>query len=333
MNNNNNFANEFITKLYGKLDQKELEIILNELYVFSSNYDIKEKSTDITLYNDFIPQFYNTFFVSKQINGIKTSTLEIYNNCLKDFFAYVNKPIQNIATDDIRKYLYYLENVKKISKRTLDQRRLIINSFFEWSTNEEYIPINPCKKITRIKFEEKSRVPLTDIEMEKIRYACKNLRDKTLLEFLYSTGCRVQEVVNLNINDLDLKKKEVVVFGKGSQYRTVYLNARVLVLLEKYLSSRYDDNPALFVSLRKPHQRIKKGCIEKIIKTIGMDSEIGRNIFPHLIRHTTATNALNRGMDVTEVKEMLGHKKIETTMIYAKISNVNLKQHHEKFIV
>lgn len=327
------FTTEFATKLYGKLGSEELDLVLKELYVFASNYNIEEKVTEIVPYNGYLPECYKKFFISKQINGVKKTSLESYNECLKDFFRYTNKSLNEIQTDDIRAFLYYLENVRKVSKCTQDCRRLILNSFFGWCKNEGYISTNPCAKINRIRFEPNIRQPLSNIELERVRYACDNLRDKTLLEFFYSTGCRVQEVVNLNVTDINFEKNEVIVYGKGGKYRTVFLNAKAIVLLEKYIESRQDDNPALFVSLRKPYQRIKKGAMERIIRNIGYKAGIDRNIFPHLIRHTTATTALNRGMDVTEVKEMLGHKKIETTMIYAKVSQINLKQNHERYIV
>ena len=327
------FTKEFATKLYGKIGAEELDVVLKELYVFSTNYNIEEKTRELIPYGGYLPECYKSYFITKQINGIKESSLIQYDNCLKDFFAYVNKALKEIETNDIRAYLHYLETTRKCQKCTLDSRRLIINGFFEWCTTEEYINTNPCKKISSIKFEPKIRQPLSDLELERVRYACECVRDKALLEFLYSTGCRVSEVVNLNISDINFESGEVIVFCKGEKYRTVFLNARVRILLEKYLQSRNDTNEALFVSLRKPHQRIKKSAMELILRKLGEKAGIERNIFPHLIRHTTATTSLNRGMDVTEVKEMLGHKKIETTMIYAKVSKINLKQNHQKFIV
>lgn len=174
---------------------------------------------------------------------------------------------------------------------------------------------------------------MTAIELEQLRNACATTRDKAMVEFLYSTGCRVTEIVNINKSDVNFETKEVVLFGKGNKHRTSYLNARAELALKNYLDSRDDDNDALFVSDRHPHNRLKKNAIEKRIGQLGKIAQIERKIFPHLIRHTTATNGLNRGMKVEEVQKMLGHENISTTMIYAKVAENTVKLNHTKCIV
>lgn len=226
-----------------------------------------------------------------------------------------------------------VQTQRGISNRSLDARRTVINAFFEWCCNEEYINRNPCRNIKKIKYEEKERKPLSSIELEELRNACVTLRDKALFELLYSTGCRVSEVVNLNKADVNFETKEVVLFGKGNKHRISYINARAEIALKNYLNSRNDDNKALFVSDRKPHKRLSKFGIEKRIGQLGELAGIERRIFPHLIRHTTATDGLNRGMGVEEVQAILGHENIATTMIYAKVSKNNVKLHHTKCIV
>lgn len=328
------FAMNFASSLQGKLPPEDVNVVLRELNNYSATFDIQRRNIKIFQpYQPHLPDCYNRYFIAKQINGVQNSSLSAYDECLQDFFKYVNKPLNEIDVEDIRSYLHYLETVRNLSKRTLDGRRLIINGFLEWCKNEQIIESNQCRRIAPIKYNSKPRQPLTDMELEEIRYACKRLRDKAILEFFYSTGCRVSEVVALNKQDINFATGEVMVFGKGGTYRIVYLNARVVVLLRKYLESRTDCNDALFVACREPYQRLKKSAMESILRNLGHDADIGRNVFPHLIRHTTATDALGRGMDVTEVKEMLGHKKLETTMIYAKPSQVNLKHNHRKYIV
>lgn len=328
-----NFAKEFMTHLNGKVSDDELAVILRELEVFSGNYDIQKKETALVEYTPQIPECYKVYMISKKIEGLSEETLKTYDLYLKDFFLSINKELTNITTNDIRAYLYTYQQVHGVSNRTMDGKRLVINTFFEWCRDEGYINKNPCKQIHPIKYEAKPREPLTGIELELVRDACKTYREKAIIETLYSTGCRVTELVRLQKTDVDFQKGEVYLFGKGNKHRTSYINAKAEVALKKYLFTRMDDNPALFVSERKPHQGLKKTSIEKIVREIGERSGIGRRVFPHLIRHTTATDALRRGMTLPELQELYGHVKPETTMIYAKTCNESVKYNHRRFIV
>lgn len=327
------FAKEFVSKLNGKLSDNDLKLVLQELELFSYNYDIKDKCTDITVYDDIVPSCYKIYVVSKKIEGLSKETLKIYDIHLKDFFTYIGKPLKEITANDIRVYLYQLQNRRNISNHSLDERRVIINTFLEWCKNEDYISKNPCRQIQPIRYETKQREPLSAIELELVRYNCESIRERALIELFYSTGCRVSEMVNLNIDDIDFTTGEVHLFGKGNKHRTSYLNAKAEVALRKYLATRHDINNALIVSNRSPHQRLSKSGIERIIRLIGDRANIGRNLYPHLIRHTTATDALNRGMSVTEVQKILGHEKLDTTMIYAKVSQDSVKHNHKKYIM
>lgn len=220
--------------------------------------------------------------------------------------------------------------ILKNRKRKENSMETIISSCItvEWAANEGYIGSNPCRNIKPIKFERPQRKPLTGIELEMLRNACTSLKDKAIVEMFYSTGCRVTELERLDITDVDFQKKEVYLFGKGNKHRTSYLNAKAELAIRNYLSSRNDNNPALFVSDREPHNRIKKAAIEKRVRKLGETSGIGRRVYPHLIRHTIATDGLDRGMPVEEVQQILGHVNIATTMIYAEVSKANVKNDH-----
>lgn len=327
------FVNEFISSLSGDFDEDILSVLFKKLTVFVNKYEIKPVETSIAIYTDYLPECYQVYFVTRKIEGMSMKSLELYDLYLKDFFRQINKPIKNITTNDIRVYLYKVQTQRGLSNRSLDSRRTIINAFFEWCCNEEYVDRNPCRTIKKIKYETKERKPLTAIELEQLRNACATARDKAMVEFLYSTGCRVTEIVNINKSDVNFETKEVVLFGKGNKHRTSYLNARAELALKNYLDSRDDNNDALFVSDRHPHNRLKKNAIEKRIGQLGEIAQIERKIFPHLIRHTTATNGLNRGMKVEEVQKMLGHENISTTMIYAKVAENTVKLNHTKCIV
>ena len=327
------FVNEFMAVLSNKLTEDALSIVYQSLTLFVSNYEISERNTEVVPYTGYLPECYETYFVTRKIEGMSMKSLELYNLVLKDFFFKLNKEISKISTNDIRVYLYKNQQERNLSNSTLDTKRTIIHAFFEWAANEGYIGSNPCRNIKPIKYERPKRKPLTGIELEKVRNACDNLKDKALLELFYSTGCRVTEMERLDISDIDFQTKEVLLFGKGDKHRISYLNAKAEIATKNYLDSRNDNEEALFVSDRKPYGRLKKPAIEKRIRVLGEKSGIGRRLYPHLIRHTTATDGLDRGMPVEEVQQILGHVNIATTMIYAEVSRANVKNNHRKCIV
>lgn len=331
-----NFANEFVSKLDGKISDEALRTVLQELQVFASNYDINQRETHVVPYQSNIPDCYRVYMVAKKIEGMSPESMKTYNFYLTDFFEHINRPFEQVTTNDIRIYLYETQKRTGISNRTLDGKRLVINTFMDWCWKEGYIPNNPCASIKPIKFEEKPREPLSNMELEIVRDACENYRDKAMIELFYSTGCRLSEMVNLKISDIDFASKEVHLFGKGSKHRTSYLNAKAEYMLKKYFElERPKDSisDSVFVIFRKPYNGMQKGSIYARVKAIQKRSGIERSLFPHLLRHTMATTALNRGMNVAEVKEILGHEKLDTTMIYAKISHDSVKFNHKRYII
>ena len=331
-----NFANEFVSKLDGKISDEALRTVLQELQVFASNYDINQRETHVVPYQSNIPDCYRVYMVAKKIEGMSPESMKTYNFYLTDFFEHINRPFEQVTTNDIRIYLYETQKRTGISNRTLDGKRLVINTFMDWCWKEGYIPNNPCASIKPIKVEEKPREPLSNMELEIVRDACENYRDKAMIELFYSTGCRLSEMVNLKISDIDFTSKEVHLFGKGSKHRTSYLNAKAEYMLKKYFElerPKESISDSVFVIFRKPYNEMHKESIYARIKAIQKRSGIERSLFPHLLRHTMATDALNRGMNVAEVKEILGHEKLDTTMIYAKISHDSVKFNHKRYIV
>lgn len=331
-----NFANEFVSKLDGKISDEALRTVLQELQVFASNYDINQRETHVVPYQSNVPDCYRVYMVAKKIEGMSPESMKTYNFYLTDFFEHINRPFEQVTTNDIRIYLYETQKRTGVSNRTLDGKRLVINTFMDWCWKEGYIPNNPCASIKPIKFEEKPREPLSNMELEIVRDACENYRDKAMIELFYSTGCRLSEMVNLKISDIDFTSKEVHLFGKGSKHRTSYLNAKAEYMLKKYFElerPKESISDSVFVIFRKPYNEMHKESIYARVKAIQKRSGIERSLFPHLLRHTMATDALNRGMNVAEVKEILGHEKLDTTMIYAKISHDSVKFNHKRYIV
>lgn len=310
---------------------REIEI---KIEMILSNYEIEKRKTDIVPYTPKLPETVEIFIVSKKIAGLSEKTLYLYLIVLTDFFRTINKDPEKITANDIRIYLYQYQKDHGVSNRTLDGRRTIICSYFNWMASEEYICKNPAINIQPIKYERRHKRAMSQLDLEKVRLACRTKREKAIVEMLYSTGCRVTELERLNISDVNFETKEVTLFGKGSKHRTSYLNAKAEVALKDYLSSRTDDNPALFVYERKPYDRLKKAGIEFMIrKMMERTSGVTTHVTPHIFRHTTATTALDRGMSIVDVSRLLGHTRVETTMEYITTNSDSVKNNHHNCIV
>ena len=299
-----------------------------------SNYEVEERKTEIIPYGSDIPETVQNYIVSKKISGLSEKTLYLYLIVLTDFFRTVCKKPEKVTANDIRVYLYQYQKEHGISNRTLDCKRTIICSYFNWMASEEYIIRNPAINMHPIKYERKHKRAMSQLDLERVRLACETKREKAIVEVLYSTGCRVTELERLNISDVNFETKEVMLFGKGSKHRTSYLNAKAEVALKDYLSIRTDDNPALFVYNRKPYGRLKKSGIEFLIrKMMKRTSGITTHVTPHIFRHTTATTALDRGMSIVDVSKLLGHTRIETTMEYITTNSDSVKNNHHNCVI
>lgn len=327
------FANEVVVKLIGKIPDEELGIIREAIITTLSNYEIDGRETAMALYESFVPKFYEIYLAQLRINGRSLGTIKTYNFHLINFFVQLQCPLNELTQSDIYRYLYWLQQKGSISNRTLDHIRVIINTFLEWSYANEYIPNNPCKNIPPIKYIEKQREPLTDIELELVRDCCKTYREHAIVEVLYSTGCRVSELVDLKVSDIDFNTKAVTILGKGGKYRVSFISARAELMLRKYLSTRNDNNPSLIVTERKPIRALSKVGLEKIIGDIGERAGLKNRLTPHVLRHTFATNLVKRGAKLEDVQKLLGHEKPSTTMIYTKIDMDKIRFEHERYIL
>ena len=329
------FKNQFTLSLAAIYPTDDVETILRKLDTVAYNYDFSRKETSVAVYNSEMPEMVKTYLVCKKVEGLSDQTIYNYGNALRKFFFTVQKQPEQITPNDIRVYLYQYQELNGTSNRSLDKIRQNICGFFHWACCEGYMERNPGLTIKPIKFEKKERKPLSQVELEYIRRACKNLRDKAMVEFMYSTGCRVSELTAVKKSDIDWNKKSVHLFGKGKKHRTSYLNAKAEVALIDYLNSRNDDNDYVFVSERKPHGQLKKCAVEKIVRQIAerASDNVKKPISPHIFRHTTATTALNNGMPIEDICSLLGHENVATTMIYAKTSKENIQTGHKKYVV
>lgn len=273
----------------------------------------------------------DSFISSKQVEGCSDRTIKYYKEIIEKFVNDFDKSIKQISTNEIRNYLSNYKDNSSCGSTTIDNIRRVLSSFFSWLEDEDYIIKSPVRRIHKIKTAIVVKEVLTDENLERLRDECENIRDLSLIELLISTGMRVGELVNLNINSLNFEDRSCIVLGKGNKEREVYFDAKTKLHLKEYIAKRNDSNEALFVSMREPHQRLSISGIELIIRTLGMNSNINK-VHPHKFRRTLATMAIDKGMPVEQVQKLLGHVKIETTMHYALVNQSNVKISHRRFI-
>lgn len=273
----------------------------------------------------------DSFISSKQVEGCSERTIKYYKEIIEKFVNSFDKSIKQISTNEIRNYLSNYKDISSCGSITIDNIRRVLSSFFSWLEDEDYIIKSPVRRIHKIKTAVVVKEVLTDENLERLRDECENIRDLSLIELLISTGMRVGELVNLNINSLNFEDRSCIVLGKGNKEREVYFDAKTKLHLKEYISKRNDSNDALFVSMREPHQRLSISGIELIIRTLGINSNINK-VHPHKFRRTLATMAIDKGMPVEQVQKLLGHVKIETTMNYALVNQSNVKISHRRYI-
>lgn len=273
----------------------------------------------------------DSFIAAKRLEGCSERTLVFYKNTIDKMLDSIKKNIKAITTEDLRGYLSEYQNSNMVSKVTIDNIRRNLSSFFSWLEDENYILKSPVRRIHRVKATTSVKETYTDEDLERLRDSCTELRDLALIDILASTGMRVGELVRLNRVDINFNERECVVFGKGDKERIVYFDARTKIHLQNYLDDRIDNNPALFVGLKYPYNRLKIGGVESRLKRMGNAIQVEK-VHPHKFRRTMATTAIDKGMPIEQVQKLLGHEKIDTTLHYAMVKQSNVKNAHRKYI-
>ena len=320
--------------------EEKLVKILNEMAEYLSISQMK-KLQEVLLKNmkeqeDSISEATNydyleMFIAAKKIEGCSDRTVAYYKTTVEHLLKSIDTPIRKITTDEIRSYLAKYQEKGGCSKTTVDNIRRNISSFFSWLEEEDYILKSPMKRIHKIKTVQPVKETISDELIERLRDACLCKRDLAMVDLLYSTGIRVGELVRLNVDDISFEERECVVFGKGDKERKVYFDAKAKLHLQDYLKERNDDNPALFVTLDAPHQRLNISGVEIRIRSLGRSIN-AEKIHPHKFRRTMATRAIDKGMPIEQVQKILGHSQIDTTMQYAMVNQSNVKNAHRKYI-
>ena len=298
-----------------------MEFCLYGLEVTQNDQQPAQEQTDATA----------AFIAAKRIEGCSEKTLTYYRNTIEAMTVAVGKPVTRITTDDIRQYLTAYQMQRKSSKVTIDNIRRILATFYSWLEDEDYIVKSPVRRIHKVKTAKVIKETYTDEALEQMRDNCDSLRDLAIIDLLASSGMRFGELVALNRDDINFNERECVVFGKGNKERLVYFDARTKIHLQNYLDVRTDGNPALFVTLRAPYNRLQIGGVEMRLRQLGRRLSIPK-VHPHKFRRTLATSAIDKGMPIEQVQQLLGHQKIDTTMHYAMVKQQNVKLAHRKYI-
>lgn len=323
--------NQIQTEMSGILNnaqRQKLSEVLEHCFfnldvVALGNENLIQSKSNLTLKEEFLS--------AKQVEGCSERSVNYYSSTLDNLIKNLEKPFNQIETEDLRIYLSEYQKKNNASKQTIDNIRRILSSFFTWLEDEDYILKSPVRRIHKIKTMKQVKETYSDEALEKLRDNCKTIRDLALIDMLASTGMRVGELVKLNRIDVDFVNRECVVLGKGSKERVVYFDARTKLHLQNYLNSRTDDNEALFVSLLEPHNRLEIAGVEIMLRKLGRSLEINK-VHPHKFRRTLATRAIDKGMPIEQVQKLLGHQKIDTTMEYAIVDQQNVKNSHKKYL-
>ena len=320
--------------------EEKIVTVLNEMSEYLSIAQMKKlqeviiktfaenKATKTDIAND---EFLKMFLAAKRIEGCSDRTISYYQTTVKHLLSKTENNVRKITTEEMREYLSNYQKRNDCSNVTIDNVRRNISSFFSWLEEEDYILKSPMRRIHKIKTKTVVKSTISDEGIELLRDNCKEKRDLAIIDLLYSTGIRVGELVNLNIEDIDLEGRECVVYGKGDKERRVYFDAKAKVHLKEYIETRSDNNEALFVTLDAPHDRLKISGVEIRLRKLGRELNLER-IHPHKFRRSMATRAIDKGMPIEQVQKILGHSQIDTTMQYAMVNQNNVKSAHQKFM-
>lgn len=317
-------------KLIVEIEQR-MQTILDNAQLEKLHEVLSGVLIDLSDAEDTSVNLLDSFLAAKRVEGCSEKTLSYYRSTINKMLSFLQKDVKHIITDDLRRYLDVYQQNNGASKVTIDNVRRILSSFFSWLEEENYIIKSPVRRIHKVKTGKTVKGTYSDEVLEIMRDACETDRDLAMIDILASTGMRVGELVKLNKSDIDFDARECVVFGKGDKERKVYFDARTKIHLLRYIEGRMDNNVALFVSLQAPHERLQISGVEIRLRELG--HKIGQDkVHPHKFRRTLATMAIDKGMPIEQVQQLLGHQSIDTTLQYAMVNQANVKQSHRKYI-
>lgn len=322
------FRTVLTMNLCSVLNADRINEVLKAVDITMSDFDVSQKQMAIIPATG-TPEVVKYYIGSKAVANKSIKTLAQYRYKLVNFFNSVRKSYSDITANDIRMYLYNYKIEHHASDRYLENIRTTLNGFFSWLVLNDFLDKNPCAKVDPIRYQEKKREPLSSYDLEVYRWNTVNIREKALIDFFYSTGCRASECADVRLSDINWDDRSVIIrHGKGDKERTVYFNAEAELSMREYLKTRSDKTNSLFVSMRSPHHAIKSHALENILNKVSARS--GLHVFPHRLRHTFATDGLQSGMSLEHLQQLMGHANPKTTLIYAKLNQIDLKRDHQR---
>lgn len=323
-----NLINDIEQAMLGVLNNEQMSQLRKVLDYTFRDIDVSSKNNEECSGNS---ELIDIFLSAKKVEGCSDKSMHYYQSTLNNAIRKIGKNIRHITTDDLRSYLNDYQLTSGATKVTVDNIRRILSSFFSWLEDEDYIVKSPVRRIHKVKVGKTVKETYSDEDLEQMRDHCEGIRDLALIDLLASTGMRVGELVKLNRNDIDFDNRECIVTGKGDKQRRVYFDARTKIHLQRYFVERIDDNPALFVSLLAPYDRLQISGVEIRLRRLGRELNIPK-VHPHKFRRTLATMAIDKGMPIEQVQHLLGHQSLDTTLQYAMVNQTNVKMSHRKFI-
>ena len=323
-----NLINDIEQAMLGVLNNEQMSQLRKVLDYTFRDINVSSKNNEECSGNS---ELIDIFLSAKRVEGCSDKSMHYYRSTLNNAIRKIGKNIRHITTDDLRSYLNDYQLTSGATKATVDNIRRILSSFFSWLEDEDYIVKSPVRRIHKVKVGKTVKETYSDEALEQMRDHCEGIRDLALIDLLASTGMRVGELVKLNRNDIDFENRECIVTGKGDKQRRVYFDARTKIHLQRYFAERIDDNPALFVSLLAPYDRLQISGVEIRLRRLGRELNIPK-VHPHKFRRTLATMAIDKGMPIEQVQHLLGHQSLDTTLQYAMVNQTNVKMSHRKFI-
>jgi len=323
-----NLINDIEQAMLGVLNNEQMSQLRKVLDYTFRDVNVSSKNGEECGGNS---ELIGSFLSAKRVEGCSDKSMHYYRSTLNNTIKKIGKRIRHITTDDLRSYLNDYQQTSGATKVTVDNIRRILSSFFSWLEDEDYIVKSPVRRIHKVKVGKTVKETYSDEALEQMRDHCEGIRDLALIDLLASTGMRVGELVKLNRNDIDFENRECIVTGKGDKQRRVYFDARTKIHLQRYIAERIDDNPALFVSLLSPYDRLQISGVEIRLRRLGRELNIPK-VHPHKFRRTLATMAIDKGMPIEQVQHLLGHQSLDTTLQYAMVNQTNVKMSHRKFI-
>ena len=269
----------------------------------------------------------DAFLTAKRIEGRSEKTLSLYSYRMKRLIKAVDVPIRHLTVFHLRKYLMEQKDAG-CADTTLEGMRSVYSSFFGWCHKEGLLPANPTANLSPIKCAKVVRLPYSDVDLEKLREACTGNRNKAIMSFLLSTGCRVSEMCGLDRDDVDFERGEAIVMGKGAKERTVFLTDVAMMYLRRYLMERTDDSPALFAG--RNTDRMKPNGVRRMLHEAADRAGVS-DVHPHRFRRTLATNLIGHGMPIQDVATVLGHDKLDTTLTYTYRKKEDIHSNYKKY--